>query len=148
MLLYSVNNSTIYRDGIYEKVQVIHMINYLYIIGTILFTLYGQVILKWQVSQVGAFPDEFFAKVMFLLSLLLNPWVISAFASAFLASLCWMVALKHFELSYAYPFTSLSFFIILILGAVLFHESITLPKVIGMVFIVIGVIISSQGYRQ
>lgn len=123
------------------------MSNYLYIVGTIFFTLYGQIILKWQVSQVGAFPDELPARLLFLLGLLLNPWIISAFASAFLASLCWMVALKYFELSYAYPFTSLSFFIILILGAVLFHEAVTLPRVIGMIFIIVGVIISSQSYR-
>lgn len=118
--------------------------DYLYISGTILFTVYGQLVIKWQVSRAGAFPVEATERIWFLLRLVLNPWVISSLAAAFLAFLSWMVAMTKFELSYAYPFTSLSFALVLGLSAVLFHEAITLSKVLAIAFIVAGIIIGSQ----
>jgi uncharacterized membrane protein len=119
--------------------------NYLYIAGTILLTLYGQLVVKWQVSHAGALPVDTNEKLWFFISLVFNPWVISGFIAAFLASICWMAAMTKFQLSHAYPFTSLSFVLVLLLSAVLFHESITIPKVLGMIFIIIGVVVGSQG---
>jgi len=119
--------------------------NYLYIAATIVLTLYGQLVIKWQVSQAGAFPVGTNEKLWFLVSLVFNPWIMSGFIAAFLASVCWMAAMTKFQLSHAYPFTSLSFVLVLILSAVLFHESITIPKVLGMIFIIIGVVVASQG---
>ena len=120
------------------------MMNYLYIFGTIFFTVYGQLVLKWQVSQAGAFPEESGAKILFILRMLLNPWVISCIVGAFLAFLCWMAAMTKFELSHAYPFTSLAFVFVLVLSGLLFHEAITVPKVLGLFFIVLGIIIGSR----
>jgi len=119
--------------------------DYLYIAATVLLTLYGQLIIKWQVSQAGAFPVGTNEKLWFLVSLVFNPWVMSGFIAAFLASICWMAAMTKFQLSHAYPFTSLSFVLVLLLSAVLFHESITFPKILGMIFIMIGVVVGSQG---
>lgn len=121
-----------------------HMFNYLYIFGTILFTVYGQLVLKWQVSQAGPFPVESAGKVWYMLCLLLNPWVISGIAGAFLAFLCWMAAMTKFELSHAYPFMSLAFGLVLGLSVLFFHETITVPKVVGLCFIVLGIIIGSR----
>jgi uncharacterized membrane protein len=119
--------------------------DYLYIAGTILFTLYGQLVVKWQVSQAGALPVDTNQKIWFLITLVFNPWVLSAFFAAFLASLCWMAAMTKFQLSHAYPFTSLSFVLVLIMSALLFHESVTIPKVLGMIFVIIGIVVGSQG---
>ena len=118
--------------------------NYLYIFGTIFFTVYGQLILKWQVSQAGPFPVDTPGKIGFILCLLLNPWVMSGIVGGFLAFLCWMAAMTKFELSYAYPFMSLAFVLVLILSAVVFHEAITTPKVIGLALIVAGIIVGSR----
>ena len=118
---------------------------YLYIFGTILFTVYGQIIIKWQVSNAGAFPVDATGKMWFLLQMFLNPWILSAFLSGFLAALCWMAAMTKFELSHAYPFMSLSFVFVLILSGVFFHESITLPKLLGVMLIMAGIIVGAQG---
>ena len=119
--------------------------DYLYIFGTVLLTVYGQLIIKWQVARAGAFPVETTEKMWFLLRLVLNPWVISSLAAAFLAFLSWMAAMTKFELSYAYPFTSLAFVLVLGLSAVLFHEALTVPKALGVAFIMVGIIIGSRG---
>jgi multidrug transporter EmrE-like cation transporter len=121
------------------------MMDYFYIFSTIAFTIYGQLVLKWQMSQAGPLPLVLSDRIWFLARLLLNPWIISAFASAFLASLCWMAAMSRFQISHAYPFTSLSFVIILLLSALLFHEPVTPLKLIGLALIVIGIIVGSQG---
>lgn len=121
------------------------MTGYLYIALTILFTVYGQLVLKWQVSQAGPFPVATGAKIGFLLELLLKPWIISGFLAAFLASLCWMAAMTKFPLSHAYPFMSLAFVLVLCLSALIFHEPLTWLKAIGMACIVVGIVIGSQG---
>ena len=118
--------------------------DYLYIFGTIFFTVYGQLVTKWQVAGAGAFPVEATEKLKFLLRLVLNPWIISSLTAAFLAFLCWVAAMTKFELSHAYPFTSLAFVLVLGLSAILFHEAITVPKVLGVAFIMVGIIVGSR----
>jgi drug/metabolite transporter (DMT)-like permease len=120
-------------------------VRYLYIIGTIFFTVYGQLVIKWQMGMVAPLPFKLFDKFIFLLSMFLNLWIISAFVAAFFASLCWMAAMTKFDLSYAYPFMSLSFVLVLIFSATLFNEPVNLPKIIGIICIVGGIIISAQG---
>jgi uncharacterized membrane protein len=121
------------------------MIAYSYIFATVLFTVYGQLIVKWQVTKAGEFPAEFSEKILFFIYLLLNPWIMSGLAAAFVAMLCWLSAMTRFELSYAYPFMSLAFVLVLILSAVLFHETVTVPKVLGVLLIVSGIIVTSRG---
>lgn len=120
------------------------MKGYPYIFLTVLFTVYGQLVIKWQVGQAGVLPPNVGDKVAFLLRLLLNPWIVSGFISAFIASLTWMAAMTRFPLSHAYPFMSLSFVLVMFLSALVFHEPLTWAKSIGMTCIVIGIIIGSQ----
>ncbi|MGI0480245.1 EamA family transporter [Geminocystis sp. CENA526] len=119
--------------------------NYLYIFGTIFFTVYGQLILKWRIGLYGSLPEILLDRILFLLRLLLDPFIFSGFVSAFLASLCWMAAMTKFQLSYAYPFMSFAFVLVLILSNIFFKEPITIGKSIGMAFIVLGIIVGSRG---
>jgi multidrug transporter EmrE-like cation transporter len=119
--------------------------DYLYILGTVFFTTYGQLVLKWQIAASGALPVDFVGKLLFLMRLFKNFWVVSAFVCALLAALCWMAALSKFELSYAYPFMSLSFVIVLVLSNMFFNEPINAAKVFGIILIVVGITIGSKG---
>ncbi|HET7658631.1 MAG TPA: EamA family transporter [Bacillales bacterium] len=116
----------------------------MYIFATILFTVYGQLILKWRITGYGSLPQDFAEKVIFLLKLLLDPLVFSGFVSAFIASLFWMAAMTKFNISYAYPFMSLSFVLVFLLSVFWFGEPVSLMKIVGLAFIVIGIIITSQ----
>ena len=118
---------------------------YIYLAVTILFTVYGQIIIKGRVLLYGAFPEDFLGKALFLLKLYLDPWILSGFFAALIAGMAWMAAMTKLELSYAYPFTSLSFVLVFVFSALIFHEAITAPKIIGLVFIIFGIIISSKG---
>lgn len=119
--------------------------SYVYVFLTILLTVYGQLIIKWQVAGAGDFPAEPGDKFLFLARLLLNPWIISALAAALAAAIAWMAAMTRLDLSHAYPFMSLSFVLIVLLSGWLFHEPVTWPKIAGLVLISAGIIVGSQG---
>ena len=56
-----------------------------------------------------------------------------------------MLTLTKFDLSYAYPFTSLIFVIMLICGALFFEEPFTIHKLVGTILVVIGLFIVTRG---
>ena len=84
----------------------------------------GQVFFK--MSQ-GSFLSLFFFSGLFLYGL---------------STLLWVYALKFLPLSKVYPFTFLTFALVLILSYVLFNERLSLINLTGVVLIVIGVILA------
>jgi drug/metabolite transporter (DMT)-like permease len=120
-------------------------VDYIYVIGTIVFTVYGQVAIKWRVSIYGNLPEPLLAKILFLLKMLYDPVILSGFFAAFLAALCWMAAMTKFELSHAYPFMALNFVLVLVLSGLFLNEPISSYKILGLIIIVVGIIVGSQG---
>jgi drug/metabolite transporter (DMT)-like permease len=94
---------------------------------------------------VGQMPADVWERLRFLLALVFDPAIFSGFVAAFLASLAWMAAMTRFELSYAYPFTSLSFVLVLVLGVWLLGEALTPAKMIGIALIIAGTAIAARG---
>lgn len=112
---------------------------YFYIFGTIFFTVYGQLILKWRIVNYGAMPEQSIDKIYFLIKLLLDPYIFSGFFSAFIASFFWMAAMTKFDLSHAYPIIVGGLAIFTSLIAIVFlKEPLSVYKVLGIVFIVTG----------
>lgn len=119
--------------------------NSLYILATIGLTAYGQIILKWRLSQVGMPPDSIWQKIVFLVGLLFDPFVFSSFFSAALAAFAWMVALTKFDLSQAYPLMALNFVLVLLLSGWVLGESLSVLKLIGTFLIVFGTFVAVHG---
>ena len=119
--------------------------NHLLVLITVLLTVYAQIVVKWQVLEAGEFPLALQDRMLFLLTLLVNPWIVSVYVATLCAGLAWMAAMTKLELSYAYPFMSLSFVLVLLLSAFFFNEPLTWQKSAGVAFIVFGLAISSQG---
>ena len=117
---------------------------YIYIAGTIFFTVYGQLILKWRIAKYGNLPEPMWGKILFLFNALLDPFILSGFVSAFIASFFWMAAMTKFDLSFAYPFMSLAFILVLVFSVFLFREPLTYQKIVGVLLIVSGIIITSR----
>src|SRR4051794_31687322 len=78
-------------------------LDHVYIASTILFTVYSQLVMRWQVGLVGPLPPDVPGKIGFVVHLLLNPWVLSGVAATFLAGVSWMMTMTKFQLSYAFP---------------------------------------------
>lgn len=117
---------------------------FFFIALTIALTVYGQLVFKWQVDLAGQVPSGLAEQIGFVLRLLANPWVISSFAAAFLGSLTWMGALTQFELSFAYPFMSLAYVVVMVFSYWLFKEPLTMPKVIGTLVVILGLFIITR----
>lgn len=63
----------------------------------------------------------------------------------FLSFICWIIALRKFDLSLAYPILSIGYIIVYFAAALPpFSEQLSLNKTAGILLIVAGVIISSQ----
>lgn len=118
--------------------------SWVFVAATVLLTVYGQMIVKWQVGRAGDFPEAGGAQIGFLLRLLVNPWMVSALVGAALAAVCWMAAMTKLELSKAYPFVGASFVLVVLLSAVFFSERLNGPKVIGVSLIVLGLVVGSR----
>ena len=118
---------------------------HLYILATIIFTVYSQLVMRWQVSRAGPLPTELVDKVQYIATLLLNPWVMSGILATFGAGVSWMLAMTKFEISYAYPFVSLTYIVVLVAGTLLFNEMVTTTKVAGTLLVLLGIIVIAKG---
>lgn len=118
--------------------------DYLYIALTIIFTVYGQLILKWRMNFLGQLPLTLLEKSKFMAIALLDPWILSCFTAAFLASLSWMAAMTKFELVQVYPLMSLNFVLVFLLAGTILNEPMTLYRILGLLFIVIGVVLLTR----
>lgn len=114
---------------------------YFFVGLTVVLTVLGQFLIKWRVNEAGALPADMSGKIHFMGGLLLNPWVILGLGSAFAASLCWMLAMTKLPLSHAYPFTAVTFVLVVLGGAWLFSEPVSAMKMIGLGLIVAGVVL-------
>ena len=56
----------------------------------------------------------------------------------------WLTALSRVDLSYAYPFASLSYVVMLTASWLLFHEDISAVRLLGTLIVGLGVFIISR----
>lgn len=117
-----------------------------FIAVTLAGTVYGQIVLKWQIARIGSsVPDATLDKVVFLARLMVfDPWVFSAFAAAAVAAVAWMAALSVYELSVAYPFMALSFVLVSAGSAFWLGEQFTVGKLVALVAITGGLVIGAR----
>lgn len=120
-------------------------LDHVYIFLTILFTVYSQLVMRWQVGRAGTLPADLAGKVGFVSHLLLNPWVISGLAATFFAGVAWMMTMTKFQLSYAFPFVSLNYVLVMLASTLLFGEYLSPSKMIGLTAIVIGIFFIARG---
>lgn len=79
------------------------------------------------------------------LRLLLNPIILAALSLYGVGALLWILVLKRFPLSVAYPVLSITYIFVMIAAALFFQEQITIQKVAGAVIIMIGIFVLSRG---
>ena len=122
------------------------IINHSYLLLAIAFGVVSQLIIKWKMSEFN-FSDYTTIQDKFILafSMLLNPYIIISLFFTVLAGVTWMIAMTKFDISYAYPFTTLGFVFVFLFSVILFNEPVNGYKILGLFFIIMGLIISSKG---
>jgi uncharacterized membrane protein len=112
------------------------------IVISVIFAAFGQVSWKLGMNQAGQLTALNIASLSVVLT---NPYVLLGFIMYGLSTVFWLIALSKKDLSFVYPFMSLTYILVLTLSILMLQENIGLNKVIGTLAIIIGIIIIS-GY--
>lgn len=103
----------------------------------------GQVLVKYGAVNLNL---NFTIKYLVpsILSILKNLPVMLGVISYGLSFLLWIKVLSKVELSYAYPMVSLGYIITMVFSYFLFKENISFIRILGVAFIMLGVILVSR----
>lgn len=108
----------------------------------ILFASLGQVFWKIGMNSIGAI-DKF--SIPGIISMFLNPVVLLGLFMYGLSTVFWLIALSRKDLSFVYPFISLTFIIVLFLSYFILKEQIGTARIIGTIIIIIGLMVVVKG---
>jgi multidrug transporter EmrE-like cation transporter len=117
------------------------MNTYAVILVSVTLAAIGQVAWKLGMNQTGQSTATNFAAVM---TVLLNPYILLGFVLYGLGTIFWLIALSKKDLSFVYPFISLTYMLVLILSNVILKESIGINKLVGIMFIITGLFIIAR----
>jgi multidrug transporter EmrE-like cation transporter len=116
---------------------------YLYILMTSIFTVIGQLIIKWRIDSMEfSLHGTAIEKITSVILLLFDKYIMVGLFSAMLAALFWMAALSKFNLSHAYPMSIALLTILTVAASVyILGESMSYIKIIGVSIVVIGLMV-------
>jgi drug/metabolite transporter (DMT)-like permease len=111
----------------------------LYILVSVFFSTVGQLLLKSGMNKLGSVTLSLNQLFPILWRMATNPGVFFGLVLYLFGTIFWLAALSRVDLSYAYPFASLSYVVMLLASWMMFDEKITLARIMGTVVICIGV---------
>lgn len=109
-------------------------INYVLSLINTLLLVTGQILIKIGLDKNGGIKISSFWSIFFI------PDIFFGLLLYVLATFVWFIILSRMNLSVAYPMQSLSYVFGIFAASLVFKETITMSKWIGIIFIVIGVI--------
>jgi drug/metabolite transporter (DMT)-like permease len=115
-----------------------------YILIAVVGSAAGQLLLKKGMSTMGPLTislDQIFG---ILWRIGTNPYVVIGLTIYVCGTVFWLAALSRVDLSFAYPFASLSYIAMIVGGWLLFSEKIDVWRIGGSLIIMLGVILISQ----
>lgn len=104
----------------------------------------AQICMKKGMLIVGEISGGIQAFVTMLPAMITNVYLWISALCYIISILLWLVVLSKVDVSYAYPFLSIGYILSVFAGYFLFHESVSLIRVIGIIVICIGVILISK----
>jgi multidrug transporter EmrE-like cation transporter len=118
------------------------------LLTSVAFGAVGQLILKAGMNDMVKTYGKLQLTGETLLHMASNPLLIVGIAIFGVSTLLWLFALAKADLSFAYPFLSLTYLAVLIGGAFLFGDKVTVARVLGFVIIIAGVFIVARSDRK
>lgn len=116
----------------------------IYIIPSIIAGVIGQLLLKRGMLGMGPLNLGGGNVVSLVWSIFTNPWVIAGLALYVGGTLFWLIALSRADLSFVYPFATLTMALIIISSRFIFGEAISGLRLIGIITIAAGVLIVAR----
>lgn len=116
----------------------------IYILISVLTGAIGQIMLKKGMTTMGPVTLTVDQLPTVLWSMATNLWVVFGLLIYVTGTVFWLAALSRVDLSYAYPFASLSYVVMLAASWFIFHENITPLRLVGTLVVALGVILISR----
>lgn len=114
------------------------------ILISVLLGALGQIFVKMGAGNID-FKFEGIKIFSLFVNILRNIPIMIGIILYLISFIIWIKVLSEVDLSYAYPMVSLGYVFVLIISHFLFNENISIMKIVGIIFIVVGVIfISTQ----
>ena len=104
----------------------------------------AQLFLKKGLLVVGQFPQNFSELLPFFIKAYSNTYIISTVFLTLLTALAWILAVSRVQLSFVYPFMALSYVLVALFSLLIFKESVTALRWLGILIICLGVFLVSR----
>lgn len=115
-----------------------------YILVSVVAGAVGQILLKKGMNSMGPLTLSFDQLFNILWRIGTNPYVVIGLFIYVAGVVFWLAALSRVDLSYAYPFASLSYLVMLFASWQLFNENITPFRLAGTLVVCLGVFLISR----
>jgi drug/metabolite transporter (DMT)-like permease len=115
-----------------------------YILIAVVGSAAGQVLLKKGMTSMGPLTITLDQIFNILWRIATNPYVVIGLFIYVCGTVFWLAALSRVDLSFAYPFASLSYIVMIIASWQLFGETITPLRLLGTFAIMAGVLLISR----
>lgn len=114
------------------------------ILLSVLINTSAQILLKQGMNKIGYFNFTLPDLLPVLAKIALNPYIIGGLCCYVASVLVWLLVLSRVPVSYAYPMVSLGYITTVLAAVLLFNETLTLSRVLGIVIIIAGVYLVSK----
>ena len=118
--------------------------NLLLILGAVMLGVVGQLSMKQGMMKARMDTSAVGSLVTSLGKALLEPFVTAGFLLYGISALAWLVVLSRVELSFAYPMVSVGYIAVVILSRFIFHEQVSVIRLVGTFVICLGVFLISR----
>ena len=117
-------------------------------ITSVLLNAAAQLFLKAGTNVVGTVSFGGADTVQTLMQIARIPWFWAGFACYGISLFTWIATLSRAPVSVAYPLLSIGYVVNALMAYWLFGESLTLQKIVGIGFIVTGVVLLSWNFSK
>ena len=111
------------------------------VLAGVLLNAAAQLLLKAGTNRIGAFSFALENVVPIGVKIASSPHVLAGLSCYAVSVVVWILALSRVQVSIAYPMLSIGYIVNALAAWALFGESLTAQKLVGIGFIVVGVVL-------
>jgi multidrug transporter EmrE-like cation transporter len=115
-----------------------------FILTSVVLNVFGQMSLKLGVGKIGAIGFANGTVISEVIKIFTNLYILGGLFLYAISSLFWIAALSKTELSYAYPFLSIGYILVIAFSFFILNEQISVYRLLGVALIIAGLIFIAQ----
>ena len=114
------------------------------ILTGVLLNAFAQLLLKKGMLSIGYFEIQFQYLLPMVRKVATNFYILLGLGSYVVSVVIWLLVLARVEVSYAYPFLSVGYVVVTLMGYYIFQENLSWMRAIGIAVVIVGVVVLSR----